>query len=138
MNLRSPYRAVYDARRARTDETHTEWPDWHRHKDAMRVTAKQIVKDLWRVSRGHEALLGGLNLVSADTPVEHERATNVFLDGDLPFVDTLRRHEAVNLLKPNPNAPDTLSPHDGLTPIDGDPWECDTPIAPEAVTQGAA
>lgn len=52
---RSPYRATYDARRARTDETHPEWTAGHSHNDALRVTAKAILRDLWReAKRIHE------------------------------------------------------------------------------------
>jgi hypothetical protein len=53
---RSPYRAVYDARRARTAATHPDWTDGHSHNDALRVTSKAILRDLWReAKRVHEA-----------------------------------------------------------------------------------
>lgn len=94
----SPYRDVYDARKARTTQTHppmmepgecefcdrarsetkalrakknqarerttvamdcanvggVHWTDGHRHADAMRVTAKAILLDLWLVENGYE------------------------------------------------------------------------------------
>lgn len=58
-NRGSPYRGTYELRRAHTAETHPDWPDWRSHKDALRITAKAIAKDLWRVSRGHDPLFGG-------------------------------------------------------------------------------
>lgn len=65
----SPYRVVYDTRKAATAErVHatecvrcgpsghpagfgTPWSDGHRHADALRVTGKEILKDLWRESK---------------------------------------------------------------------------------------
>lgn len=47
----SPYRPVYDQRRLHTAETHPEWTAGHSHNDALRITAKAILKDLWRESR---------------------------------------------------------------------------------------
>lgn len=66
---RSPYRNVYDLRKEATDgKTHvaqcvrcgpsghpaeagTPWSDGHRHADALRVTAKTFLEDLWREAR---------------------------------------------------------------------------------------
>lgn len=48
----SPYRAVYDDRRARTAETRPDWTNGHSHNDALRITAKAILLDIWRVSHG--------------------------------------------------------------------------------------
>lgn len=48
----SPYRTVYDERRERTAITHPEWTDGHSHNDALRITAKAILLDIWRASRG--------------------------------------------------------------------------------------
>lgn len=42
-----PYRLVYDARRARTAETHPDWSKAQSHKDAMRIMTKQLIADLW-------------------------------------------------------------------------------------------
>lgn len=42
-----PYRLVYDARRARTAETHPEWSKAQSHRDALRVMTKQLISDLW-------------------------------------------------------------------------------------------
>lgn len=49
--VNGPYRAVYDARRARTAETHPDWPKWHSHGDALRVMSKQAIADLWSAWR---------------------------------------------------------------------------------------
>lgn len=48
---RSPFRAVYDARRLRTAETHPDWTAGHSHNDALRIVSKAILKDLWIASR---------------------------------------------------------------------------------------
>lgn len=53
---RSPYRTVYDLRRAHTTLTHPEWTDGHRHNDALRITAKAILRDLWIEARRIEGL----------------------------------------------------------------------------------
>lgn len=46
---------VYLSRRMRTDETHPEWTDAHRHNDAMRVMGKRFIRDLWcEAKRIHE------------------------------------------------------------------------------------
>lgn len=47
----SPYRVVYDLRRAHTAVTHPEWTDGHSHNDGLRVASKEILKDLWRAAR---------------------------------------------------------------------------------------
>lgn len=47
----SPYRVVYDERRAHTALTHPEWTDGHSHNDALRVASKAILRDLWRAAR---------------------------------------------------------------------------------------
>jgi len=53
---RSPYRAVYDTRRAHTSITHPEWSPGHSHNDALRVASKAILRDLWAAARdSHEA-----------------------------------------------------------------------------------
>lgn len=44
---KGPYRARYDARRARTAETHPDWTKAHSHNDALRVMTKHLVRDLW-------------------------------------------------------------------------------------------
>jgi hypothetical protein len=57
----SPYRIVYDDRRAYTAVVHPEWgvdpkaPDLHYHRDAVRYTAKRILRDTWRAACGHKA-----------------------------------------------------------------------------------
>jgi hypothetical protein len=47
----SPFRVKYDTRKAYTQANRLEWTDGHRHVDAMRVTAKEILKELWREAR---------------------------------------------------------------------------------------
>lgn len=47
----SPYRVVYDSRRAHTAITHPEWTDGHSHNDGLRVASKAILRDLWRAAR---------------------------------------------------------------------------------------
>jgi hypothetical protein len=44
---RSPYRSVYDARRAVTEANRSDWTPLHRHNDALRITGKAILRDLW-------------------------------------------------------------------------------------------
>ena len=52
---KSPYRAVYDGRRAHTAITHPDWTDGHSHNDALRIMGKEILKQLWIQSRAiHE------------------------------------------------------------------------------------
>ena len=48
---RSPFRDTYDARKARTLETHPDWTDGHRHADATRIVSKEILKQMWREAR---------------------------------------------------------------------------------------
>lgn len=47
----SPFRKVYDDRRAHTAVTHPDWTDGHSHNDALRVTSKAILKALWCEAR---------------------------------------------------------------------------------------
>jgi hypothetical protein len=52
----SPYRLVYDRRRAHTAVTHgsdTErpWTKGHSQNDALRIVSKAILKDLWKAAR---------------------------------------------------------------------------------------
>lgn len=51
---RSPYRDVYDDRRAQTAASDRDWSDGHMHSDALRITGKRILQDLWRVTNGQE------------------------------------------------------------------------------------
>src|SRR5262245_16161698 len=41
------YGEVYAARRKRTEETHPDWTPGHRQSDALRVTMKEFLLDLW-------------------------------------------------------------------------------------------
>jgi len=47
----SPFRVVYDLRRTYTTRNRPDWTEAHRHVDAMRITAKEILKCLWREAR---------------------------------------------------------------------------------------
>lgn len=47
---RSPYRDTYDARRLVTADRE-DWTPGHKHADAIRLTGKAILRDLWVVSR---------------------------------------------------------------------------------------
>lgn len=47
----SPYRLVYDQRRAHTAISRPDCTDGHSHNDALRVASKEILKDLWRAAR---------------------------------------------------------------------------------------
>lgn len=47
----SPLGAVYLARRTHTAATHPEWTRGHSQNDALRIVAKEILKDLWRWGR---------------------------------------------------------------------------------------
>lgn len=76
-NLTSPHRTVYDKRKAQTEgrlhaascvrcgpsgkpaQPGTPWSDGHRHADALRITAKEILKDLWLESKRIHEKAGG-------------------------------------------------------------------------------
>lgn len=45
--INGPYRQAYDARRARTAETHPDWTKGHSRDDALRVMTKKLLADLW-------------------------------------------------------------------------------------------
>lgn len=47
--MHSPFRAVYDRERVKWAERETS--DLHKHNHALRVVAKEILKDLWREAR---------------------------------------------------------------------------------------
>lgn len=42
-----PYGDVYAARRKHAMKTHADWTDGHRRMDALRITMKAFLKDLW-------------------------------------------------------------------------------------------
>jgi hypothetical protein len=46
-----PLQLAYEERRAHTAVTHPEWTAGHSHNDALRVTAKEILKQLWREAK---------------------------------------------------------------------------------------
>lgn len=54
----SPFRAVYDRRRAHTVLSHPEWTDGHAHNDALRLTAKAILLDMWLVAHEKRPRVG--------------------------------------------------------------------------------
>ncbi|HEY6110033.1 MAG TPA: hypothetical protein VIV56_14135 [Gemmatimonadales bacterium] len=62
----SPYRVTYDRRRAHTAVTHPEWTDGHSHNDALRITAKAVLRDLWRTARDW-------HLAQSQQPTQGER-----------------------------------------------------------------
>lgn len=47
----SPYRGLYDQRRAHTIITHSDWTPGHSHNDALRIVAKAVLRDLWREAK---------------------------------------------------------------------------------------
>lgn len=47
----SPYRDVYLDRRAHTLVTQPDWTSGHSHNDALRITSKAILRDLWSAAR---------------------------------------------------------------------------------------
>ncbi|MGD9530583.1 MAG: hypothetical protein AB7G36_10015 [Candidatus Nanopelagicales bacterium] len=47
----SPHREVYLARREHTTTTHPDWTAGHSHNDALRITAKAVLRDLWIAAR---------------------------------------------------------------------------------------
>lgn len=56
----SPYRDTYLHRREHTATTHPDWTPGHSHNDALRITSKAILRDLWRES----ARIHGVNIDS--------------------------------------------------------------------------
>lgn len=60
----SPYRAVYLARREHTAVTHPDWTPGHSHNDALRITSKAILRDLWREARRLHGVEGDLAVAS--------------------------------------------------------------------------
>jgi hypothetical protein len=75
-----PYRAIYDARRARTAETHPDWRPARSHMDGLRIMTKHLVLDLWVEWR---RAVAGLN---TDPSVP---AANLSPQGDPPAFDVL-------------------------------------------------
>ena len=61
------------------------WKDAHRHADALRVTAKAILLDLWLVENGKEAVVGGHE--DLDTQVSNAPLTDI---GEAPGAATER------------------------------------------------
>lgn len=82
MNQRlSPYRAVYDRRRAHTLLTHPEWTDGHSHNDALRITAKAILLDMWLVAHGKRPREGQKDVDAHHRPAPHRTTTERSSDG---------------------------------------------------------
>lgn len=47
----SPYRKIYDKRRAHTATTNPTWTDGHSHNDALRIVSKALLRDMWIESK---------------------------------------------------------------------------------------
>lgn len=47
----SPYEIAYRERRAHTEEVHPDWTKGRHHNDALRIAAKEILKDMWIATR---------------------------------------------------------------------------------------
>lgn len=89
-----PYRLVYDARRARTAETHPDWTKAHSHADALRIMTKRAVSDLWSEWRRAVVSLHSVQTVPAADlspqgapPAEVELNTEGQLPGATPSAD---------------------------------------------------
>lgn len=78
-----PYRQRYDARRARTAETHPDWTKAHSHADALRVMTKKAVSDLWSEWRRADPIvqpdhpLPAANLPPRGEPPAMSRLTSI-------------------------------------------------------------
>lgn len=57
---RGNYRDLYVRRRARTEESHSDWTKLHSHNDGLRIVSKAIIKDIWLVSQGERPVLGSV------------------------------------------------------------------------------
>ncbi len=94
-----PYRARYDARRARTAELHPDWTKAHSHADGLRVMTKYLLRDLWQEWRRVSAvrLATVLDDVPAAEPnrgkVEHGASQSTAKAG-LPSSDSIRQPDA--------------------------------------------
>lgn len=64
---RSPYRDVYDIARARYDRD--DWTPSHQHAAALRLVAKEILRDLWRVAHAEHPQLATQPTVSPTQPM---------------------------------------------------------------------
>lgn len=51
--LKAGNRSVYDARRAATADR--DWTDGHKHADALRITGKTFLRDLWVAARAGQS-----------------------------------------------------------------------------------
>ena len=68
----SPYRRIYDERRAHTVLTHTDWSDGHAHNDARRCVAKAILRDLWAIENGRP--VGPVRAMGSDHHLDQQAA----------------------------------------------------------------
>lgn len=51
----SPYRKIYDDRRAHTAVTNPDWTAGHSHSDALRIVSKEVLKNMWLAAKAiHE------------------------------------------------------------------------------------
>lgn len=124
----SPYRAVYDARRAHTAVTHPvvakdpvypEWTPGHSHNDALRIVSKALLRDLWREARAlaEPNLLDGQPASDTQDPPAVEDPTS----GDHEGTDTQNPDVAGTLVRPGHSGCDTQSGRAGTDPnsLDG-------------------
>ena len=82
-----PYRKVYDARRARTAETHPDWSKAQSHKDALRIMTKQLIADLWSEwRRATQDVNPGRRLPASEESAQAGNGANVKMEtrGSLP------------------------------------------------------
>jgi hypothetical protein len=53
-----PYRWLYLERKAEVKERHPDWTAAHAHRHGVRVAGKALLKDIWRIQHGQEAVYG--------------------------------------------------------------------------------
>lgn len=68
------YRATYDASKAHAHEAHEDWTPGHCHNHALRVVAKAILRDLWRIRQGLPALVHDRSVLQGSIDERGERA----------------------------------------------------------------
>lgn len=74
-----PYGKVYAARRKRTAETHPEWTPGHCRSDALRVTMKEFLLDLWCEWNGKKRTKVDQSKIDAQARrVDHARAHHIY------------------------------------------------------------
>jgi hypothetical protein len=71
----TPYYPLYLAAKAKAEAAHEDWTPLHRHNHALRLVAKAILKDLWRVQHGLEPAYGARTPWERRDTRRHSRAT---------------------------------------------------------------